>query len=113
MQPLESGALQLLEAHCENRMPILEVGGGEVGGTITDYNIHSNYTTISSKRFFMNQYMDQNCSWACHNLAVLVLALVLVLTTCTEIWDQVLKLDLATGLLLKPKLKEVGKLGSC
>ncbi len=51
MQPLESGALQLLEAHCENRMPILEVGGGEVGGTITDYNIHSNYTTISSKRF--------------------------------------------------------------
>jgi hypothetical protein len=39
MQPLGSGALQLLEAHSENRMPILEVGGGRVEGTITHYNI--------------------------------------------------------------------------
>jgi hypothetical protein len=37
--------------------------------------------------------------------------LVLVLTTCTEVWDQVLKLDLATGLLLKPKLEKLGKTG--
>jgi hypothetical protein len=36
----------------------------------------------------------------------------MVLTTCTEIWDQLLKLDLATGLLLlEPKLKKLGKTG--
>jgi hypothetical protein len=34
MQPLQSGALQLLEAHCENRMPIWGGGGEEQLHTI-------------------------------------------------------------------------------